>query len=146
MLPCRGAHKNQHGENLKSADKHGGGEQQLDWVGEKGVVIQGANGVKTGADIGYAGKSGGEAASEAVPVKRNKEADADKDKDIAYEKAVHGPEGAALQALAVQLDAAHMAGGSHLVNLLAQTLEQDDNARDFDSAAGAAGAGAAEHQ
>ena len=51
VFPCRGAEKHQHGENLKPADKHGQGEQKLDRIGEKGVIIHGAYLLKAGAYV-----------------------------------------------------------------------------------------------
>ena len=115
-------------------------------MGEVGKIAHGSHLLQAGTDVADAGHNGGEGGSEGEVIqghhqhggKGDEHIGAQEDHDAVEHFLIHHP--------AVQLDHTHRAGVKDLSDLPAHTFEQQEDAGAFHTAAGGAGAGAAQHE
>ena len=144
--PCIRHKQHQHGEDLQTAGQHIEDEHQLCGVCKAAEVLHWACHFQARADVVQGSSHGGKVCHHIKAVQADEEEGSRKNKDIRRHKHVGGADGLVVQQLAV-----HAGGRYHLrvqggLELLGQGLTQNEETAHLDAAAGAARAGANEHE
>ena len=138
--------QNQYGVNFQPADEHGKGEHELYPVGEDVEIPGGPDEGHAGADIGKTGQRRGEIGRYVIAVKGDDQREQQQKKDILHKVHRHGLYRPVADPAPVYPHKAHALGIGGLLYLDLSGFGQNGHAGDLKPAAGAARAGADQHQ